>query len=141
METIENNINQIVSSTIDNIPTDQWDSCSLTICALHKMIAIKAFYEADGKFISFDPEANGNDITMKIKTLREEMYKIAKDKGAWYTGMFTIVRNGHFDSFFDYDNKPPFKYEPAKDKFLDDLSTFPRKAELMPEWLMSMVKS
>jgi len=36
------------------------------------MIAIKAFYEAEGKSISFDPEENGNDITMKIKTLREE---------------------------------------------------------------------
>ena len=33
------------------------------------MIAIKAFYEVEGKFISFDPEENGNDITLYNKTV------------------------------------------------------------------------
>ncbi|MCL1672315.1 immunity protein YezG family protein [Elizabethkingia ursingii] len=105
------------------------------------MIAIKAFYEAEGKSISFDPEENGNDITMKIKTLREEMYKASPNKGAWYMAMFTVMNNGHFDSSFDYDNKPEFKYEPSKDKFLDDLNVFPRQEKLIHEWLKEIVKS
>lgn len=45
------------------------------------MIAIKAFYEVEGKFISFDPEENGNDITMKIKTLRKQ--HLIRELGIW----------------------------------------------------------
>ena len=141
MEAIESNLNEILLSTKDNIPAEQWENFSINICALNKMISIKAFYEIDGKFISFDPEENGNDITMKIKKLREDMYSTSPQKGAWYSAMFTVTNKGNFNSFFDYDNKPEFKYEPSKDKFVDDLNKFPREKELIPSWLTEIVDS
>ena len=104
------------------------------------MIAIKAFYEAEGKFISFDPEENGNDITMKIKTLREEMYKMSPNKGAWYMAMFTVMNNGHLIllSIMTINLNSNMSRER---QILDDLNIFPRQEELIPEWLKEIVKS
>ena len=82
---MENNLITIISSTIDNIPSMDWENCSININALNKMISIKTFYEEKGNFTSFDPEANGEDITMKSKELRSTMYEDAPDKGAWYS--------------------------------------------------------
>ena len=139
MYTVEESLNEISLSVIDNIPSDNWENVSLNVCALNKMIAIKTFYEEQGNFLSFDPEGNGNDITMKIKKLREDMYQSAPNKGAWFSAMFTISNNGKFQTFFDYDEKPEFKYEPSTDKFIDDLKTFPREEKLIPEWLKEKI--
>jgi hypothetical protein len=104
---------------------------TLNICALNKMISIKAFYEKAGEITSFDPEENGEDITLKAKELREELYKLSPNKGAWYTGIISVTNEGKFKVDFDYDEKPEFKYEPSPDKFIDDLNTFPRDKDLM----------
>lgn len=135
------NVNEILLSVVDNVSSDEWENVSLNVCALNKMISLKSFYEVRGDFVSFDPEGNGNDVTMKIKKLREEMYQSAPDKGAWFSAMFTIPRNGKFQTFFEYDKKPEFKYEPSVDKFVDDLKTFPREERLIPEWLKEKIRS
>ena len=135
MNAVEEGLNEITSSVIENIPSTTWENASLSICALNKMISIKSFYEDNGNFISFDPEDNGTDVTLKIKKLREEMYKTAPDKGAWFSAMVTIMKDGKYKSFFDYDSEPEFKYVPSTDKFVDDLKTFPRMEGLIPDWL------
>ncbi len=37
--------------------------------------------------------------------------------------------------------EPGFKYEPSKDKFIDDLNVFPRDNELIPDWLETIINS
>lgn len=138
MDRIEEGLEVILSSVIGNIESGDWENASLNVCALNKMISIQSFYEEKGNFISFDPEKNGMDVTMKLKKLREEMYVLSPGKGAWYTAMFTVTSSGKFESVFDYDNKPDFTYEPSKDKYIDDLRVFPREEGLTPQWLKEM---
>ena len=135
MDKIEEGLNVILSSVIGNIPSADWENASLNVCALNKIISMRSFYEETGNFISFDPEENGVDVTMRLKKLREDMYAMSPNKGAWYTAMFTVNSNGKFDSVFDYNNKPDFKYEPGDDKYIDDLEVFPREDNLIPDWL------
>lgn len=139
MNTKEILLQEICENTINNIPTSDWENISLTIYALNKMISFVAIYEENGEFTSFDPEGNGNDITLLIKKLREKMCKASPNKGAWYTAYITILKNGNFQTSFDYENKPEFKYEPSKDKFEDDLNTFPREESLVPIWLKEIL--
>lgn len=141
MNSTENLLQEICQKTINNIPSPSWENASLNVCALNKMITIVAFYEEKGSFYSFDPEGNGEDITLKIKQLREEMYKSSPNKGAWYTAYITILNNGQFQTSFDYENKPEFKYEPSNDKYEDDLKTFPREETLVPIWLKEIINS
>ncbi|MFA6059908.1 MAG: immunity protein YezG family protein [Taibaiella sp.] len=141
MEKTNELIKEIIQGASDNITSDNWENFSINVHALNKMIAVKAFYEEKGKIISFDPEENGNDIVMKIKSLREEFYKLSPNKGAWYTAYFTIDNSGKFSTQFDYDNKPEFKYTPDKEKFIDDLKTFPRDESSTPQWLKEIVNS
>lgn len=141
METTNDLITAIIQGAHQNISSDTWDNFSINVYALNKMIAIKAFYEDNGKMQSFDPEENGNDITMKIKSLREEMYKLSPGQGAWYSAYFTVQKDGKFQTNFDYDDKPAFKYTPDKDKFIDDLKVFPREESLIPKWLNEILNS
>lgn len=133
-------IKEIIKGAAENI-SSPWDNFSITIQALNKMIAMKAFYQEGDKMTSFDPEENGIDITMKIKSLREQMYQLSPGKGAWYSAYFTVDNTGKFQTNFDYDHKPEFKYTPADDKFIDDLKTFPRDESMIPQWLHEIVGS
>ncbi|WP_436487468.1 immunity protein YezG family protein [Chitinophaga sp. ARDCPP14] len=141
MEQTNQLIREIIQGACDNIPSTTWDSLSITIKALNKMIEIGAFCEEGGKMLSFDPEENGNDITMKIKSLREQMYRLSPGNGAWYSAYFTVDNTGKFQTEFDYDNKPEFEYTPSNEKFIDDLKTFPRNEALIPQWLHDLVGS
>lgn len=141
MDNTQEKLKEICQKVINNIPSSSWDNASLNICALNKMITIVAFYEENTAFASFDPEENGEDITLLIKSLREEMYNFSPNKGAWYTAYITILNNGKFQTNFDYENKPEFKYEPSKDKFEDDIKTFPRDESLIPSWLKEIINS
>ncbi|MCX2429262.1 MULTISPECIES: immunity protein YezG family protein [unclassified Pedobacter] len=135
MDITNNLINEIIQISNSNIPSDDWDNFTLNIYAINKMISVKSFYEKNGEIISFDPEENGEDVTLKIKKLREELYKLSPNKGAWYTCIITVTSDGKFNIDFDYDEKPEFKYDPSPDKFIDDLKVFPRDKDLVPEWL------
>ena len=139
MDITNNLINQIIQISNSNISSENWDRFTINVYALNKMISIKAFYEKSGEIVSFDPEANGEDISLKVKKLREEMYKLSPDKGAWYTGIISVTSEGKFNIDFDYDGKPEFKYEPNADKFINDLDTFPREKNLIPDWLNNII--
>jgi hypothetical protein len=141
MEKTNELLEEIIQGACDNIPVESWDSFSITVQALNKMIGMIAFYEVGGKMLTFDPEENGRDITMKIKSLREQMYDLSPGKGAWYTAHFTVDNTGKFQTHFDYDNEPEFTYTPSKEKFIDDLKTFPREERLIPQWLSEIVQS
>ncbi len=100
----------------------------------------------DENEMSFNPKYPGqvdrnNDLTFLFMDLRKYMYEVSPNKGAWYSCRIIVYPNGKFDTHFDYDNKPGFKYEPSKEKFEDDLKAFPREESLVPVWLKEIISS
>jgi hypothetical protein len=132
-------INEISQISFGNLPVDDWNTFFIDVCALNKMISVKASYDKDGVIHSFDPESDGQDISLKFKELRTIHYNTTPNKGAWYSVKLIVDKTGKVKMTFDYDNKPAFKYEPSKDKFIDDLKVFQREDRLVPAWLRDII--
>jgi len=146
MDAISQLITAIAQISYDNLPVeDGWEKYEIKVFSLRKMVQLKATYiENGGQVISFDPEYEGplnrdQDLTFLFMDLRKEMYDLAPGKGAWFTCLITVFSDGKFDTQFNYDDKPMFSYEPTNDKYADDLKTFPRAADLVPEWLKEKI--
>lgn len=136
MNTIEKHLTIVCEKAIEKTPSENWEKISINICAIRKFIEVKAFYKEEGNFISF-----GSDVAFEALKLREEMYRVAPEKGAWFSAFFTIQNDGQFHTHFEYDEKPKFDVEPVKAKYIDDLKIFPRQEHLIPQWLKDIVNS
>ena len=66
------------------------------------------------------------------------MYELNPEKGAWYIMILEVDNIGKFKIKYDYESKPPFKYEPSKEEYIAELKEFPRKEELTPKWLLEI---
>ncbi|TNG99802.1 hypothetical protein FHQ26_12180 [Testudinibacter sp. TR-2022] len=119
---------------------------TLNAFVINKMVEITAFYTTEEQHNYFNPKNQGQvtrdeDLTFLFKDLREEMYSMSSDKGAWFTAYFTVKNNGQFQTHFEYEEKPEFTYAPSKEKYIDDLNKFPREKSLIPQWLKNIVNS
>lgn len=139
MEEINEIIAKILSGAQESISNQEWDTFTINVYALNKMIEINSFYENEDQIISFDSEDSGVDITMESKNLREKMYRLSSEQGAWFSASFVVNNEGDFNTHFDYNRKPKFTYEPSKEKYIDDIKKFPRQESLMPNWLKEIL--
>ncbi|WP_172916164.1 hypothetical protein [Capnocytophaga canimorsus] len=136
MNTIEKHLTELCKKAIGEVSSEYWENISINITAIRKFVEVKAFYEEKGNFISF-----GSDVAFEALKLREEMYKLSPEKGAWFSVFLTIESNGQFHTHFEYDEKPKFDIEPSKEKYIDDLKTFPREEHLISQWLKDIINS
>nr|WP_326480831.1 immunity protein YezG family protein [Testudinibacter sp. TR-2022] len=140
-------MNSILEIAVKNIGSNvEWDSMTLNAFVINKMVEITAFYTTEEQHNYFNPKNQGQvtrdeDLTFLFKDLREEMYSMSSDKGAWFTAYFTVKNNGQFQTHFEYEEKPEFTYAPSKEKYIDDLNKFPREKSLIPQWLKNIVNS
>lgn len=136
-------VGQIAASSA---PSDDWTSVKI----VRKRIATYgefevSFFGAWGK----EPKQTGlkdkhlsagKRTHNKLDLLRELMYKQDPALGAWYTCVMTVAEDGEFDIKFDYDNKPAWDHQPVEEEYAEDFKQFPRKAELVPQWVKPMLE-
>jgi hypothetical protein len=145
MENINELIEVIIKISYDNLPLDEnWEKFEIKAFALRKMIEINAFYLEHGERKSFNPKYQGQvnrdeDLTFLFMELRKEMYDLTPQKGAWFSCNIIVYPDGKFDTQFNYDDEPQFSYKPSKEKFIDDLKSFPREEPVIPQWLNDIV--
>ncbi len=72
--------------------------------------------------------------------LRELMYNLATEKGAWYSMEMTILPSGNFNLQFEYEIKPEFSIPLSDLDFIKDFQKFPREKAYIPEWLDEILK-
>ncbi|GAA4229887.1 hypothetical protein GCM10022254_23360 [Actinomadura meridiana] len=72
-----------------------------------------------------------------LQKLREQMY--SPGKGAWFTARYVIVRPGRYSVEFDYENEPDFGFEIDALTYANDLKSFPRDDEHIPDWLRQKI--
>ncbi|MEC4054616.1 hypothetical protein VSP10_17790, partial [Myroides odoratimimus] len=100
MEEINEIIAKILSGAQESISNQEWDTFTINVYALNKMIEINSFYENEDQIISFDSEDSGVDITMESKNLREKMYRLSSEQGAWFSASFVVNNEGDFNTHF-----------------------------------------
>ena len=132
---------------VDSVPTDEWDMLTITIKAItpyveenityihwEKQFVPKTFLIEDDE-LEYDEQA-----TPSFERLRQLMYDEAPFRGAWYTAVMTIAKDGQFTTEFDYDNRPVFDYEQEDEGYARDFTHFPRNEESTPDWLKAIVQ-
>ena len=141
MEKINELIDKIASITVKSIPNYyNWEKVEFSIKILI------SYSENNTKFIQGVDQKGTlgrceNDKGEKIYSgdiawlLRERMYDLAKEKGAWYSMIMEITSNGSFTVNFDYDTKPKFSIPIEDIDFIKDFQKFPRLQEFIPDWL------
>ena len=139
---IDEYINSIIRISFDNLPIDkEWSKYKINVCTLKKFTEMDAEYILEsGEEISFNPKYQSNNdistnLTFIFLNLRDTMYKLNPDNGAWFSCIIEVDNKGKFSTKFNYDDIPNFTYWPSKEKFIDDLKQYPRKQESIPDWL------
>jgi hypothetical protein len=143
---MKDNVNELINSiaqiSFNNLPVgDGWEKYEVKLKTIRLYTEMKAFYISDnGKRISFDPQYSGqvareDDLTELFMDLRKAMYDLSPQQGAWFSCTITVYLSGKFTTDFNYDDDPEFTYHPDPSEFADDLKTFPREENLIPDWL------
>ncbi|QRP46088.1 TNT domain-containing protein [Amycolatopsis sp. FDAARGOS 1241] len=76
-------------------------------------------------------EAN-QDVTGKFEALRAGMYR--QGRGTWLQARFVLAPDGTFDFDFYVDGDPQWSAPAEPDAYRDELETFPREDEHIPDW-------
>ena len=144
MEDVDLIIKKIAKISHENLPIKKgWERHEIDVCTLSKYTELEAsYYLKDGKAISFNPEYENSagiedDLTFVFLKLRDEMYKLSPDEGAWFSCKFIFFSSGDFKTVFNYDDKPDFEYTPSKEQYIEELKKYPRKNT--PNWLNKIV--
>jgi Protein of unknown function, DUF600 len=144
---IQNLFQHIGQLAFDSVATDEWDVITLKARVTLTFSQLTATYIHHEKqfvpktfFIEDDDLEYDMQTTPSFQALRRLMYNEAPFRGAWYMAIMTITNAGKFDTEFDYDNKPDFKYESDDEGYAKDFEHFPRNEESTPDWLKEIVR-
>lgn len=72
-------------------------------------------------------------LSEAFRALRDSMYQ--PGKGAWYTAIATLYRDGRFSLDLDYDHEPQWFTPTHPGHYVEDLEQYPRSEENIPPWL------
>ncbi len=144
---IQNLLQHIGQLAYNSVPTDEWDTITVTIKALVTYVEQDVAYVHQERqfvpktFLIEDDELEYDEqTTPSFERLRQLMYNEAPFRGAWYTAVMTIKKDGKFNTEFEYDNKPNLEYNASDDEYARDFQRFPRNEESTPDWLKEIVQ-
>ncbi|HWD04511.1 MAG TPA: TNT domain-containing protein [Amycolatopsis sp.] len=79
----------------------------------------------------------GEDVVDRFETLRAGMYR--PGRGTWLQARFVLAPDGSFDFDFFVDGDPQWTTPPEPSRYRDELETFPRDDEHVPDWWRLLV--
>lgn len=144
---IQETLQHIGQLAFSSISDDKWEwvkleskvirsYAELDVSYLNKEInLVPKFILLTDRKLDYDERASPS-----FEKLRQLMYDEAPFRGAWYTAVMTITSAGKFDTEFEYEAKPKFKYPPVDEAFAQDFQHFPRNEGSTPEWLKGIVQ-
>ncbi|WP_158852009.1 hypothetical protein [Saccharothrix deserti] len=105
---------------------------------------VRAEYRAAGRHIEVDlafagpdgqwrPVRPPMDVVQLFGQLRAGMYQA--DRGTWMSAVYEIEAPAAFSVDFNAEDEPRWRNAPPVIGFQDELRTFPRQDERIPEWL------
>ncbi|XVV01853.1 hypothetical protein ACQPW3_31340 [Actinosynnema sp. CA-248983] len=109
---------------------------------------VRAEYRAAGRHIEVDLAFAGPDgqwrpvrppmeVVQLFGQLRTGMYQA--DRGTWLAAVYEIEQPGTFSVDFDAEDEPRWRNAPPVIGFQDELRTFPRADDRIPDWLRQRV--
>jgi len=144
---IQNILTHIGELAFNSVTPEQWEVIKLKTRVITSYLELNASYVHSEKqfvpatFFMNDRHLEYDDRTAhSFEKLRQLMYDEAPFRGAWYTAVMTITKEGKFDTEYDYNTKPAFDHQPVPEAYALDFKHFPRNEESTPDWLKEIVQ-
>ena len=121
----------------------QWSKCDFYCYTVESTSQPEIYYYKENEPVWFGP--NGIKILIylsgKVEKLKDLMYSLCPQEGAFYLCKITIYKDNHMDIRFDYDTRDEKLKETFSDSdFSEDFSKYPRAKEFIPDWLADILK-
>lgn len=134
-----NGINEILTKMV---VSDHWSKSEFYFYSVEMISYTNFYYYQGNEPVLFDIDINITIfLSSEIRMLKDLMYSLCPQEGAFYLCKITIDRHNNMDVRFAYDTKN----EKLKSKFRDsdfskDFSKYPRAKEFIPNWLADILK-
>lgn len=102
----------------------------------------KDYYYKGNTSVTFDLDINVTiSLSSEIRMLKDLMYSLCPQEGAFYLCKITIDRNNNMDIRFAYDTRDEkLKKTFGDSDFSEDFNKYPRAEKFIPDWLADILK-
>lgn len=135
-------VNSIKDVLAKMVALGQWSKCDFYCYTVERTSYMNIYYYKGNEPVQFRLGINVTIyLSSKVEKLKDLMYALCPQEGAFYLCKITIDKNNHMDIRFGYDTN----YEKLKEVFSDsdfskDFSKYPRAKEFIPDWLADILK-
>jgi hypothetical protein len=140
MDNVSKLIERIGMIHVQSVPVEDWEEINWTMNILVTYAQATSSYRRQGVETSYVARISRDKGSQEYAAdlgpqLRQVMYEVSPEKGAWFAMKMTIKASGDFDVNFDYESRPQFSIEMDDEDFIKDYKAFPRGKEMLPGWL------
>lgn len=144
----ERSAEELLRLYTDLMADNDWKALKLDSYYVNNKHSMTVFYQSvesgeswikmdNMKLFSFN---NKNEIRLKIRKLRDEMYRYRPEEGAWYKLELLIEAGGAHEYSFFYDTQFPYFNNWADQvDFIKDFETYGRDDSFIPQWLKDIL--
>ncbi|MCK2243651.1 MULTISPECIES: immunity protein YezG family protein [unclassified Crossiella] len=130
MDTVDDLYGRIGQALTEAAPTE-WDTARIVVRMLASQSQIDVTYSLpEGGTTSREISFDALDVFEEIRELLA-----LPGKGAWYTAVFEMNREGKYRVDFDYDRRPEFDFHVDDEDYFEDLEQYPRDPATIPAWM------
>jgi hypothetical protein len=145
MDRINELIERIGYVLVESVPENDWTRIYFLLNSISSYGQAKAtYFRGDGSSQTYaarvrNKNGRSDHASDLARKLRDEMYKHAPDKGAWFIMKMVITSDRDFKAHFDYYAKPDFSIQIDDVDYVRDYQAYPRSKEIMPPWLFEIL--
>lgn len=101
----------------------------------------KVCYYKGNELVNYDLDVNVTIfLSKRIKMLKDVMYSLCPQEGAFYLCKITIGMDSKMNIRFDYDTRDKILQKFFDSDFSEDFNKYPRAKKFIPNWLSDILK-
>ncbi|OKI19021.1 hypothetical protein A6A08_05335 [Nocardiopsis sp. TSRI0078] len=130
-EEMMDTLQEVVDRTVGQV-RGRWSEIVIDYRGLVRMSSSRVTVRREDGRVEWDlllPE-----VGQMLDRLRTGMYQ--PGKGTWFTARLTVGESREIGAHFDHDAPPEFDSEPDPRSFHQDIRSFPRSSDHLPDWLL-----
>ena len=135
-------VNSIKDVLAKMVVVAQWSKCDFYCYTVESTSYTYIYYYKGDEPVQFHLGINVTIyLSSKVEKLKDLMYALCSQEGAFYLCKITIDKDNNMDIKFGFDTR----YEELKETFSDsdfseDFSKYPRAKKFIPDWLADILK-
>lgn len=134
-------INDIKETLVKIMTIAKWAKSDFYFYRVGTTSHTKVYYYKGSEPVKFDLDVNVTIfLSRKIQKLKDLMYSLCSQEGAFYLCKITIDMDSTIDIRFDYDTRDEGMQKFFDSEFSEDFNKYPRAKKFIPNWLSDILK-